>query len=138
MYRFIEDEATADIAFEATGNTLEEVFESSALATTNVMVRDLTKVSRREHISFSVNAESDEMLLFNLLQEIIFFKDAKQLLLSKYEIKLGKNVLECVASGEKINQNKHDLVVDVKAVTLYLFELKKTEKGWKAHVILDI
>ena len=138
MYRFIEDEATADIAFEATGKTLEEVLESSALATTNVMVRDLKKVYHSQRVTFSVKGDSDEMLLFNLLQEIIFYKDAKQLLFSKYAIKLGKNSVECVAEGEKIDQKRHDLVVDVKAVTMHLFELKKAGNGWKAHVILDI
>ncbi|MBI5355829.1 MAG: archease [Candidatus Aenigmarchaeota archaeon] len=138
MYRFIEDEATADIAFEATGKTLEDVLESSALATTNVMVRDLRKVSHIERVAFSVKGDSDEMLLFNFLQEIIFYKDAKQLLFSKYSIKLGKSSLECVALGEKIDQKRHDLVVDVKAVTLHLFELKRTKGSWKAHVILDI
>lgn len=138
MYRFIEDEATADIAFEATGKTLEKVLESSALATTNVMVRDLKKVLDKERVRFSVSAKSEEMLLFKLLQEIIFYKDARQLLFSKYEIKLGKNSLECKAYGEKIDQNRHDLVVDVKAVTLHRFELKKTINGWRAHVILDI
>ncbi len=33
---------------------------------------------------------------------------------------------------------KHDLIVDVKAVTLHRFEVKQTETGWKASIILDI
>ena len=33
---------------------------------------------------------------------------------------------------------KHNLKVDVKAVTLHFFEVKKTAKGWFARVILDI
>ncbi len=139
-YRFIEDEATADIAFEAFGKTLQELLESAALATTNVMIRDPRKISHNAKKSFEVKADSVEMLLFNLLQEIIFYKDAKQLLFSSFHLDVDeKNIaLKCVAQGEKIDQKKHDLVVDVKAVTLHLFEVKKTKEGWKAHVILDI
>ncbi len=41
-------------------------------------------------------------------------------------------------SGEKIDSGKHDLVVDVKAVTLHRFRVEKTQRGWEAVVILDI
>ena len=33
---------------------------------------------------------------------------------------------------------RHEEVVDVKAVTMHMFEIKQTEKGWRAQVILDI
>jgi hypothetical protein len=49
-YRFLEDIATADIAFEARGETLEEVFTAAAEATMNVMIESLVrpaKASRR-------------------------------------------------------------------------------------------
>lgn len=139
-YRFLEDEATADVAFEAWGKTIEEMMESSALATTNVMVRDLKNVRQSVTKKFAVKADSIEMLLFNFLQEIVFYKDSEQLLFSKYEIKADekKRALDCVAYGEKIDPKRHALVVDVKAVTLHLFEVRKTKEGWKAHVILDI
>ena len=50
----------------------------------------------------------------------------------------GEYVLEAEIEGEKINPKKHELKVDVKAVTLHKFELKKTKEGYKSRVILDI
>jgi SHS2 domain-containing protein len=47
-------------------------------------------------------------------------------------------VLEAIALGEKLDPERHHPRVDVKAVTLHHFSLKKTEGGWKALVILDI
>ncbi|MBI4379167.1 MAG: archease [Nitrospinae bacterium] len=141
-YRFLEDVATADIAFEASGETLEELFIASALATTNVMIRDLQQIEKRERREIKVEAEEMDLLLFNFLQEIIFYKDAEQLLFTEYDVKINEKdtPLGLIAEvyGEKLNMSKHDLIVDVKAVTLHQFEIKKIESGWKATVILDI
>jgi len=46
--------------------------------------------------------------------------------------------LKANASGEELNPDKHELVVDVKAVTLHRFRVEPTMRGWEATVILDI
>ncbi len=80
-YRYREDIATADIAFEAWGKTLEEMFIAAADATMNVMVGDLDSIADRERRMIEVRSDEIDMLLFELLQELIFFKDADMLLL---------------------------------------------------------
>ena len=141
-YRFLEDLATADIAFEATSKTLEELFTEAALATTNVMVRDLKKIEETERREIKIEDDAIDMLLFNFLQEIIFYKDAEQLIFSRYDVKIRQEgphfKLKAKFYGERLDMNKHDLIVDVKAVTLHKFEVKKTDAGWEATVILDI
>ena len=46
--------------------------------------------------------------------------------------------LTAEATGEKLNPLRHELLVDVKAVTLHRFTVKQTPEGWEATVILDI
>ncbi len=140
-YKFLEDIAVADVCFEASGKTIEELFESSGLATTNTMIKTLKKISPKTKQKISVSADTIENLLFKFLEEIIFLKDARQLVFSKYKIKItkGKNYkLKCEALGEKLNMKKHDWLVDVKAVTWHLFEVKQEKNIWRARVILDI
>lgn len=141
-YRFLEDEAIADVAFEARGATLSALLSAAALATTNVMVKDLKQVKRRVTKKIATKADSIEMLLFNFLQEIIYYKDAELLLFNSYAVKTKKEKkgfsLVCTARGERLDMKKHELMVDVKAVTLHQFEVKRVARGWKAHVILDI
>ncbi len=80
-YRYLDDLATADIAFEATGEDVEQVFVAAAEATMNVMVEELQSIEARvERIIEKEDAELD-MLLFDMLQEIVYYKDAEQLLL---------------------------------------------------------
>lgn len=138
VFKFLEDIATADIAFEATGKTLEEMFESCGLATMQVMA-DLKYVDKDVKKIVDIKADSVEMLLKKFLDELIFVKDSELLLFSKFDAKIKKNGgyrLHVTALGEKIDMKKHRLGVDVKATTMHMFEV--TGPPWKARVILDI
>lgn len=73
-YRYLEDIATSDAAFEAWGTTLEEVFVAAADATMNVMVEPLSSIADLQRRPITVADNDLDMLLFALLQELIFLK----------------------------------------------------------------
>ena len=80
-------------------------------------------------------------LLFDWLAELIYLKDYKAILFKDFSVKIKQNEnykLEAEVKGEAINQKKHQLRVDVKAVTYHMLEVKKYKGIWKAKVILDI
>jgi len=108
----------------------------------NVMVSDLNSIARVEHRTLQVSADEVDMLLFELLQELIYYKDAGPVLLRVPSIHIeelgGQFLLTAEAYGEAPNPEKHDLIVDVKAVTLHRFNVEQSSGGWKASVILDI
>jgi SHS2 domain-containing protein len=141
-YEFLEDIATADIAFRAWGKNLKETFVAAADATMNVMVEELESIQPREKKELRLENDTLDMLLFDFLQELIYYKDAEELLLRVHQLEIKekdhRHLLKGVASGEKIDRNRHRFRVDVKAVTLHRFHLAKTEKGWETLVILDI
>ena len=141
-YRYLEDIATADVAFEALGGTLEEALVAAADATMNVMVQDLDTIADQERRHVQVEAEAPDMLLFELLQELIYYKDAEQLLLRVPEVRICLEAdgirLSAEAYGERLDPERHELIVDVKAVTLHRFQVEQIPEGWRAFVILDI
>ena len=141
-YRFIDDIALADVAFEAFGTDLEEVFTAAAGALLDVMVAERRTVVERLRKNVSITAESAEMLLFDFLQEIIFLKDRDQTLLAVQRIEIEQHTNRCrlkaVLTGEQMDDTRHDLVVDVKAVTMHQFGLTRMPSGWRARVVLDI
>ncbi len=140
-YKFLEKLSLADVAFEAKGKTLEEMLESAALAVTNTMVRNVKSVEPKTKKIIKIISDNPEELTFNFLQELIFLKDTKKLLFSKFKIRINRgNKLElnAVAEGEKLNMKKHELLVDVKAVTYHYFSVKKLGEYWKAIVVLDV
>ena len=141
-YRFIDDIATADVAFEASGANLEEVFTAAAEALLAVTVADHQTVRDSLRRTVTLEAESAEMLLFDFLQEFVFLKDRDQALLrvDRIDIMPGKEgyQLEAKLAGEQLDYDRHDLVVDVKAVTMHQFQLAPAPGGWQARVVLDI
>lgn len=139
-YRFLEDIATGDAAFEAEGKTMEELFREAAIATFEVMV-DTKGVEEKIIREVELKNEAVDGLLFDWLSELVYLKDAEAVLFSKFNVNIKKNdayELKARVSGENINQQKHILRSDVKAITFHMFEVKKTEENWTARVILDI
>jgi protein archease len=141
-YKYLEDIGIADIAFEATGCNLPELFTSAADATMNVMIENLDTIKPREMRRIELKNDAIDMLLFDFLQEVIFFKDAERLLLRVREMRIeeeeGAYSLKATTAGEPLDDTRHQQRADVKAVTLHDFHVKKIEGGWKAAAMLDI
>lgn len=141
-YKYLEDVAIADVAFVAEGKTIKELFESSGFALTNVMIKDFGQIEQKVEKCFEIEALDIEMLLFNFLQELIFYKDAERLLFNKFELDIEQREdgwhLGAKAYGEEIDREKHELLADAKAVTLHNFKVEETAKGWMALVIVDV
>ncbi len=141
-YKYLEEIAMADAAFEAWGATAEEMFVAAAEALMNVMVADLETIHQTAKLPIRLQSEDMEMLLYEFLQELIFYKDARQLLLRVHHLQVetqkGIARLEGELYGETLNPQKHDLVVDVKAVTFHRYRVEQTEKGWEATVVADV
>ena len=141
-YHYLEEFGTADIAFEAIGRDLVELFRDAADATTNVMIDNIEAIQPGKTHKIELSNEKLDMLLFDLLQELIFLKDAKRLLLRLREVhvaeKDGNYFVKATAEGEPLDAQRHHQRADVKAVTLHDFSVERTEGGWKARVLLDI
>ncbi|MBD1862874.1 MULTISPECIES: archease [Trichocoleus] len=141
-YEFLEDIAIADIAFQAWGKDLEEVFLAAGDAVTNTMIDNLEAIAPQETRTFTLDNDELDLLLFNFLQEFVYYKDSEQLLLRPQQVQIEQKdtlyYLTAMAKGEELDPERHQQRVDVKAVTLHRFKLEQTPEGWTALVILDI
>ena len=141
-FHYLEEIGTADIAFEATGRNLPELFSEAADATMNVMIDNLGAIEPHDTRQIELSNDKIDMLLFDFLQDLIYFKDAERLLLrvrdAQIDKKEGKYFLKAEAAGETLDAARHHQRADVKAVTLHNFSVEKENGGWKATVLLDI
>ena len=137
-YKFLEH--TADELFVAEASTLGELFEQCGLAVEEIQV-DLKQFSNEEKREITGENENIEYLLFDFLDDLLFHKDSERMIFSKFDCHVteenGKYKLTCTAYGEKIS-DKHEQKVDIKAITMHMFEVKKTDEGWFAKVLVDI
>ena len=141
-FRFREDIATADVAFDAWGRTKEELFTAAAAALLRTMTEGAEEIERR--VSHTINLDHAELdlLLLDLLNELIYIKDARRLLLHPDEMHIdgreGAYHLVARGAGEEIDPSRHKLLVDVKAATLHRLHVACDEGIWRATVVLDV
>ncbi|MBJ6726958.1 archease [Geomesophilobacter sediminis] len=141
-FQFRGDIAHADVAFDAWAASLDELFAAAAEATLAVMVESPSEVYQVAAVPVHLEEHDLEMLLFEWLNEIIFLKDARRLLLHPAEIRVGEApqgcTIEALLKGEEIEPERHRLITDVKAVTLHRFSVRHTGERWEATVVLDV
>ena len=136
-FKYLADVAIADIAFEAYGKNLNEVFENSAYAFFDMTCNPKTIKNKIKKI-INLKEKDEKNLLYNFLSELIFLKDSKQLIFNKVKVLIKDNKLKAVLYGDKIDYEKQELRNDIKAVTMHLFNIVKIKSGYKATVVVDI
>jgi len=139
-FRFRPNVALADIAFFAYGKTLGELLENACLAVTAVMV-DPEKIKEKTERRIEVLGDTAETLLYNSLEEVVYLKDAEQLVFHRFEAEvIREKPYEAVVTmwGEKIDRKKHDAHADVKGITYHDFHITKTKMDYRASVVLDV
>jgi len=144
---------TADVAVEATGETLDAVFGAVADGMAAAMCDEIPPDGDR--FSLSVAAEGDEQLLFDYLDELIYERDVRGVLPVDNEASVtapsesstaeptpaesappdGEWHVEATARGVPLDRVS---ARDLKAVTYSEMDLSETEDGWHAYVVFDV
>lgn len=138
MHPFRILEHTADVGFEAYGETLPQVFANAACALTHLRV-DLDSIAAKEPVSLAVRGPDLPGMLVNWLSEILYFEDAEDWLFSGFDFpEFNKSSLRAVAHGERFDPARHRLKTLVKAVTYHQLALEEQEGLWRARVFVDI
>ncbi len=134
-YKVIED-LKSDVLYEAYGKDKEELFENAAEGLFSIICQ-IEKVEPKKKKEIEVEGEDPEDLMFNWLQELITAVDVDEMFFSEFRIKeLEDTHLKAICLGESTSPEKGETVV--KALTYYKYGLKKTKKGYKVTVSLDI
>ncbi len=137
-FKFL-DITTADVAFEAYGKNLNELFANAALAMFEVMIntKQLKPKIERE---VEVEGNDLESLLFNWLNSLLVFVDSENLGFCEFDVEIDeKNLkLKATCKGEKIDRKRHETRTHVKAATMHKMKVEKIKGIWKTQVILDI
>jgi len=136
-FEFI-DITTADVAFEAYGRNLNELFTNSALAMFEVMI-NTKQIKPKVQRKLKITGNDLQSLMFNWLNKLLVFVDSDNLAFSDFKTKVDekKLTLNAVCKGEKIDTKKHETRTAVKACTYHQMKVEKNGI-WKARVILDI
>lgn len=140
-FRFLEDIALADIAFEAEGESVEEVFRGATQALLESMANPTT-VSEGWERTIERNDVDPSALLFDWLSEVVYWKDAAGVVYRAAPLTVTREgevwLLRARLIGAPVDQQTQELHADVKGVTKHLYRMSQETGRWKALVVLDI
>ncbi|MBT3464608.1 archease [archaeon] len=137
-FRYLDH--TADIKFQAYGDSLEEAFSNSALAMYNSIV-DIDNV--KPVLKFKVNSKAKKLmtLLYKFMEELIILLDTEGFIATKIntltinEDDQGYEIHATLSGDEAKNYETHG---DIKAMTYSDMEIKEKDGKFMIQVVLDI
>jgi len=131
-------EHTADVGYKLFAPTTAELFEVAGRALFST-ITNLDSIKADFSKSFSISADDQESLLVAWLSELNYRFLVEHELFSEFVIKsLTTKSIEAVVRGEKIDQTRHDIFTEIKAVTYHGLYILQREDGWEAQVIFDV
>lgn len=127
MKNFEYFDVTADIGFKSYGKNLNEAFENAGLAIFNI-ISDTVNINPSNEISFEVASEDEVSLLYDYLEELLFYHEVEFMLFSEFHVEIDENLhLKATIKGESINWDKHERKTEIKAITFHKMHVKKTD-----------
>ena len=130
-------DVTADIGFKAYGENLNQAFENAGLAMFNI-ITDTSNVSPSKEISFEISSEDNVSLLYDYLEELLFYHEIEFMLFSQFAVEIDENLhLKATIKGEEINWDKHERKSEIKAITFHKMDVK-LQKTVELQAIVDL
>ncbi|MDY0167332.1 MAG: archease [Thermoguttaceae bacterium] len=136
MYEHFEH--TADLGLRIRAATLEELFAEAGLALTAALAGRLDSIRPAEPRSINLEAADPADLLHDWLSELLYLFDTERMLFSRFEVSLPSGRLTATAWGETADPARHDIALEIKAITYHGLKLGPTPDGWLAEVIVDL
>ncbi len=136
-------EHTADVQVRSWGSSLEEAFSQTAYSLMATITPDLKKVIPKIEKKITIKAEDKEALLFDFLSEFLYIFDVDELVFSQIYVskieKFNDNYkLQATLKGEKFDLNKHEIGIEVKAITYSFMNIEEKHASTIIDIVFDI
>jgi len=129
---------TADIGLRIRAADLDALFSDAARAMFSVIVANLETVRPNQEVAFSLEADELDELLRKWLAELLYTFHVRRLIFSEFTVTVRPGGLGATVRGEPIDPSRHEMDVEIKAVTWPGLRLERDGEGWMAEVIVDI
>lgn len=131
-------EHTADLGLRVRAADLNELFADAGRALFSVIAANLDSVRTVHELHFQLDGTRRDDLLFDWLAELLFTFDTRRVLLSEFDVNVQDRGLTGTARGEPFDPNRHELDMEVKAITYHGLKVEPDGDGWLAEVIVDL
>ncbi len=128
----------ADIGIRGIGSTLEEAFVNAAKALFSLIVINLEAVKPEKRIEIEAEGETKEELFLDWLNRLLSAAGIENLVFSEFGCEIKETRLKGFAAGEPIDEERHELGVEVKGATYTMLKVEKINGLWVAQCVVDV
>ena len=136
MYELFEH--TADLGLRVRAPNLDTLFAEAAACLFSAVLEDIGAVRTERSATVELSGTDREFLLFDWLRELLLRFDADHLVFGRFEVQVRDDGLSGTAWGEPLDQARHLLAHEVKAITYHELKVVRDGDEWLAEVIVDI
>ena len=134
---------TADVQVRSWGSSLEEAFSQTAYSLMATITPNLKKITPKVEREITIEAEDREALLFDFLSEFLYIFDVDELVFNDIYVrsieKFHDNYkLRATLKGEKFDLDKHEIGIEVKAITYSFLNIEEKHESTIIDIVFDI
>src|SRR5687768_4703445 len=122
-------EHTADLGLRVRAETLEELLRESARGLLAMLVANPRDVRPVVGKVIEVRAAEASFLLFDWLNELLYAFETEKLLLVEFDLRLEGEQLSAICRGEVMDEARHQMEHEVKAITYHGLRVEQTAEG---------
>jgi SHS2 domain-containing protein len=128
---------TADIGLRLARPVLSDLYRDAAYALF-ALIAPKSEFQPLVQKKVQVQGDDSEQLLVNWLSELNFLFLTDQYAPAKINVSVNNDIINAVLWGEIVDPDKHDIELEIKAVTYHKIYVKQDGDLWRAQVIFDI
>ncbi|MEE8432672.1 MAG: archease [Candidatus Desulfatibia sp.] len=129
---------TADFGIHVFGTDPVELFANAAFATFD-MLTEIDSLENLDTADLKVTGDDWPDLMVNWLRELLYFWNGKELLVKQVHIlALSENELSAKVELDPFDPDRHEIKIEIKAVTYHQIQVSRGSEGWEAKVIFDV
>lgn len=143
-YKYLEH--STDAFVQAYGSDLDDLFENCAKGMVNIMF-DIEKVEICQSMTITANGEELENLLYDWLEKVLLKILVDQIVLSRFSVEISEKYLnvdkkgyflKAYVQGEKVDYDKHNYKIEIKAVTYHELNIQRIDTKFVATFLVDL
>lgn len=136
MYAFFEH--TADLGLRVESPDLDTLFREAAEGLFAMIAEGFEPGLATRGLEYRIDGERRDYLLFDWLNELLYTFESERLLLGRFEVRVDRQGVRAAAAGQRLDESRHRLLHEVKAITYHQLKVERAGTGWLAEVIVDI
>jgi SHS2 domain-containing protein len=129
---------TADLGIHVFGTDPVELFANAAFATFD-MLTEIDSLKSLKTTNLKVTGDDWSDLMVNWLRELLYLWNGKELLVKKAQIlALSEKELSANVELDPFDPDRHEIKIEIKAVTYHQIQVSSSPQGWEAKIIFDV